>query len=276
VSNLSEQNLDGLPYHYGFDNLNSRSVSLADGTQRRYYVLPEDYPLKQTSPPMSLSAREKVSVMAQSSAAGHAASLATVPCSKANITASSESILIHNLQVPTTMQDGSSVFKEMAVYDVYEEDMTACRRCLRPAVYIIEIDSEEVEVKVDSDKPTISLERPTDSIFSFANEKKFDTELLAVCPRGSGTPPCCLSSRSPLVLGRLPRPQWQHRLLGTAGHTLRRLPWIQHPHRPPPHVPLQQHQRLLAKQMGKLPPTSSSTNQQSTAELLPHLFSVLC
>jgi hypothetical protein len=129
---------------------------------------------------MSLSAREKVSVMAQSSAAAHAASLATVPCSKANNTASSESMLIHNLQVPTPVQDASSVFKEMAIYDVYE-DVTDCRSCVRPAVYTTEIDTEEVEVKVDSGKPISSFQRPTDSIFSFANEKKSDAELLAVC-----------------------------------------------------------------------------------------------
>jgi hypothetical protein len=46
VSKLSEQNLDGLPYRYGFDNLNSRSVFLADGTERRYFALPEEYPLE--------------------------------------------------------------------------------------------------------------------------------------------------------------------------------------------------------------------------------------
>jgi hypothetical protein len=158
-TNHPEHYANEVPQSYGFNNLISQSVSLADGTQRRYYALPEDYPLKQTSPPMSPSAREKVSVTAQPSVAAQA--------------------------VPTAMQDASSVFKELSVYDVSEEDMTACRRCLCPAVHTIEIDTEELEVKVDSGKPTICLERPTDSIFRFANEKKSGTELLAVCFKNS-------------------------------------------------------------------------------------------
>jgi CMP-N-acetylneuraminic acid synthetase len=67
----------------------------------------------------------------------------------------------------------------MAVYDVHE-DVTACRSCLHHAVDTIEIVTEEVEVKVHSGKPIISHGRPSDSIFSFANEK-YDTVVLAVC-----------------------------------------------------------------------------------------------
>jgi hypothetical protein len=138
----SWQNLDGMPQAYGFHNLNRQSVYLADGTKHNYFTLPPDYPLDQSTPPVSNSTAENVQ---------------------------------------TAIQDASSVFKEIAVYDVYEEDVTACRSRLRPAVHTIEIDTEEVEVKVDSDKPIINIERPTDGIFSFADEKESDTELLVVC-----------------------------------------------------------------------------------------------
>ena len=36
-------------------------------------------------------------------------------------------------------------------------------------------------LKVDTDKPMICPERPTDGVFSFTNEKKSENELLVVC-----------------------------------------------------------------------------------------------
>jgi hypothetical protein len=175
-TNPGWQNLDGVPQAYGFHNLNRQSLYLADGTEQNYFTLPADYSLQQSTPPVSNTTAKNVGVTTPPSVA----CLAPGFCSKANNTASSESMLIYNLQVPTPMQDASCVFKEMAIYDVYE-DVTDCRSCVRPAVYTTEIDTEEVEVKVDSGKPVSTFERPTDSIFSFANEKKSDAELLAMC-----------------------------------------------------------------------------------------------
>ena len=45
-TNLSEQNIDRMPQSYGFSNLNRRSLFLADGNQRSYYALPENYSLQ--------------------------------------------------------------------------------------------------------------------------------------------------------------------------------------------------------------------------------------
>jgi hypothetical protein len=118
--------LDGLPYHYSFDNLNSPSVFLADGTGHRYYVLPEEYPLEQAPQPMSLSAMKHVGVKPQPSLAAQATGLAPVLSSKVDITADSESPLIPNLQLPKNVQDAPHVFKETPVYDIYEEEYTAC------------------------------------------------------------------------------------------------------------------------------------------------------
>ena len=74
-TNLSEQYLDGLPHHYGFDNLNRRSVFLADGTEHSYYALPADYPLELATQPLSSSAAEIVSVRAPPSVAAQAAEI---------------------------------------------------------------------------------------------------------------------------------------------------------------------------------------------------------
>ena len=48
------------------------------------------------------------------------------------------------------------------------------------AIAVYEVDTEEVEVKVDSGKPILGPERSTDGVFSFTNEKKSDSEPLAV------------------------------------------------------------------------------------------------
>jgi len=110
---------DELPQSYGFHKLKRQSISLADGTERSYFTLPAEYPLEQASAPMSLSAREKVGVTAPPSVA---ARLAPVICYKADNTAGSESLLVNDVKPRKTMQDASSVFNEMPVYDIYEED----------------------------------------------------------------------------------------------------------------------------------------------------------
>jgi hypothetical protein len=193
-SSSNWQNLDRMPQSYGFHNLNHQRVVLADGTEHSYFTLPADYPLEQVTPRMSHSAAVSVSVAAPPSVAAQAVNRQSVYLADgtkhnyftlpADYPLEQSTPPVSNStaeNVPTAIQDASSVFKEIAVYDVYEEDVTACRSCVRPAVYTTEIDTEEVEVKVDSGKPISSFQRPTDSIFSFANEKKSDVELLAVC-----------------------------------------------------------------------------------------------
>lgn len=101
---------------YGFNTLISQSVFLADGTERRYYALPEDYPLE------SSSVVGKVGVTAPPCVEEQATGLTPIICSKANITAGSESLLIPNLQWPMDVQDDPHVFKEAPVYDTYEEE----------------------------------------------------------------------------------------------------------------------------------------------------------
>jgi hypothetical protein len=77
VSTISEQNLDGRPQLYGLHNLNRQSIFLADEIEHNYFTLPADYPLEQTTPPISPSVAEHVSVTPQPSVAAQAAGLAT-------------------------------------------------------------------------------------------------------------------------------------------------------------------------------------------------------
>jgi hypothetical protein len=42
-----------MPQQYGYHNLDSQNLFLADGTERRYFALPEDYPLEHATPPIS-------------------------------------------------------------------------------------------------------------------------------------------------------------------------------------------------------------------------------
>jgi len=118
-----------MPQPYGLHNLNNQSLFLADGIERSYYALPEDYALEQVTPPMSSPTVEKVVVTAAQSVATQAASLAPILCSKANSTVGSESQLVHDVQLPTAVQDDPTVFKEMPVYDIYEED-NSCLNCM--------------------------------------------------------------------------------------------------------------------------------------------------
>jgi len=127
-TNLSEQYVDEVPKSYGFNDLISQSVILADGTERRYYVLSEDYPLNQVTPPMPSSAVGKVGVTAAQSVAAQAAGLPPVLCSKANITTGS-GLLVPNLPQPAKVQDAAHLFKEPPVYDIYEED-NSCLNCM--------------------------------------------------------------------------------------------------------------------------------------------------
>jgi hypothetical protein len=143
VGRLTEQNLDEMRQHYDFHNINCQSIFLADGTEHSYFTLPADYQLEQSTSLVSHSTAENVGVAAPPSVEAQEACLAPV-CSKANSMSGSQSMPVHNLQVAMTTQDASSVFKEMAVYDVHEEDVTACRSCLHPAVDTIKIVTEEV------------------------------------------------------------------------------------------------------------------------------------
>jgi hypothetical protein len=120
-TNLREQYVDEMPKSYGFNNLNSQHLFLADGTERRYFVLPEDYPLEQTTPPISLSA-EHVSVKPKPSLAAQPAGLATSHCSKANSTVDYGSLSAHIRQAPPNEQDTSNMCKEMPLFDIYDED----------------------------------------------------------------------------------------------------------------------------------------------------------
>jgi hypothetical protein len=99
---------------YGLHNLNRQSLFLADGTECIYFTLLADYPLEQATPPTPHSAVVRGSVAAPPSVAAQVACLAPGLCSNANNT-TGESMLLYNLQVPTTIQDASSVFKEMPV-----------------------------------------------------------------------------------------------------------------------------------------------------------------
>jgi hypothetical protein len=101
-------------------------VSLADGTKLEYFALPEDYPLQQASPPISPSAEEKYGVTAPLSIAAQATGLSPVIFSEANNTAGSQPMLVHNLQLTVTAKDTLKVCKEIHVYDIYEEEVSAC------------------------------------------------------------------------------------------------------------------------------------------------------
>jgi hypothetical protein len=113
-----------MPQSYGFHNLNRQSLFLADGTEYTYFTLPADYPLEQATPPGSPSAGENVGVTDRLSIGAQAACLAPVLSSKANNTPGSVSLLVPNLQ--PNVQDAPHVFKEMHVYNIYEEQDCAC------------------------------------------------------------------------------------------------------------------------------------------------------
>ena len=112
-----------IPQSYGFHNLNSQSVFLADGTERDYFTPSADYPLEQaTLQPMSHSVVEKVGVTALPSVAAQAADLAPVLYRNTKSTADSESLLVHDMQPPTAVQDDTNGLKEMHVSDVSDEE----------------------------------------------------------------------------------------------------------------------------------------------------------
>jgi hypothetical protein len=128
-TNLSEQYLDELPHYYGFKNLKRQTVFLADGTERSFYALPEEYPLKQATLPMSPSARKNVGVTSSPSVT------CLVPgiCSKENKT-TGESLLIHVAQPPTSVQDYPCGLKEMHVSDVSDEETQNTEQLLKCVV----------------------------------------------------------------------------------------------------------------------------------------------
>jgi hypothetical protein len=122
---VAQEMFGEMPQSYSLHNLNSRSVFLVDGTEHRYYALPEEYPLEQAPQPMSHSAVQNVGVTVPLYVAAQVVGLAPVFYSKTNHTAGSGPMLVHNQQLPMTVQDVSSVFTKMPVYDVYEEDTNA-------------------------------------------------------------------------------------------------------------------------------------------------------
>jgi hypothetical protein len=123
-TNLYEQYVDEVPKYYGFHNLNRQSVFRADGTEHSYFTLPADYPLDQDTTSVSSSSVEKGCVMAMSSVAAQTSGLAQVRCSQTTNAASSEPMLVHNLQLSTTMQFVSNMSKKMQVNDVCVEYAT--------------------------------------------------------------------------------------------------------------------------------------------------------
>ena len=198
MSNLSEQNLDGKPQPYGFHNLNCHSVLLADGTERSYYALPQNYSIEQaTSSTSPTIPKVEVSDTYQSlipplndqiseKQTHHGPETQSILDMLAQVKAKLETIsekMKHKIMgdscemildcaeqkatsEPLLTEEAINEFHEMLVCDVYEEDTNAC------LLGVVELsDNVGQHRQYDSEKPGATKLSSWES----------DNELLAGC-----------------------------------------------------------------------------------------------